>query len=81
MTDLFNELNEIIGEGLFKNIEQTKDNKKIYTVEVQFYVEASNVSDALSTINKAIDTASYYDCLKEVKDWEIENVMVGEYEN
>ena len=50
-------------------------------MEVQFYVEASNVSDAMSTINKAIDTASYYDCLKEVKDWEIENVMVSEYEN
>ena len=74
MTESFQDLIDIINE-------QNKANKKIYTAEVQFYVEASNVSDALSTINKVIDTASYYNCFKEVKDWEIKNVMVGEYEN
>ena len=37
MTDLFNELNEIIGEGLFKNADKMKTKKIL--VEVAFTVE------------------------------------------
>jgi len=48
-----------------------------FMVEVRFFVNASSNEEATLIVDKAINTAK----LNELEAWQIENVMVGEYEN
>ena len=58
MSDLFNELNEIIGEGLLDNMNITKKEKsevKEFVVEVRFYIKAFNAGEASIKIENILD--------------------------
>tara|TARA_R110000751_G_scaffold278038_1_gene379775 strand:+ start:406 stop:624 length:219 start_codon:yes stop_codon:yes gene_type:complete len=58
MSDLFNELNEIIGEGLLDSMNITKQKNsevKEFVVEVRFYIKAFNAGEASIKIENVLD--------------------------
>ena len=58
MSDLFNQLNEVIGEGLLDSMNITKQKNsevKEFVVEVRFYIKAFNAGEASIKIENVLD--------------------------